>query len=100
MYGKYRFDDINLSAKSTLNFHGNHSMLTIQFVNGENIPSDSDTSKIMLAFQLGKQIIKGIDYPEQYDSCTVDFDKRTVHGDTTNNYDYACTFAIAQMLKK
>ena len=83
-----------------LNFHGDHSMLTIKFVNGNDIPSDSDTSKITLAWQLGKQVIKAIDYPEQYDSCTIDFDIRTVHGDTTYNSDYDCTFAIAQLLKK
>jgi hypothetical protein len=97
---KYHFDAINLTSKKTWNSHGSHTVLTIQFVNGINIPSDSDTSKVTLAWHLGKQVFKVLKYRKLYDSCTVDFDTRKIHGDTTDNSDYACTFTTAQMEKK
>jgi hypothetical protein len=97
---KYHFNAINLTVKKTWGSGGNHTILTIKFVNGVNIPSNDDTSKVILAWHLGKQIIKALKYPQLYDTYKIDFDSRIVHSDTTNDTDYTCDFTRAQMEKK
>ena len=89
---KYHFEAINLTGKATSGTSGKHATLTIQFVNGQNIPTDTSQMKA-LAKQLAIEVKKAIKDTTRFDGYVVGFDTRKTDGDVTSNnfYDFDFT---------
>lgn len=83
---KYSFENINLDGKKTSGSGGNHTLLTIEFINGKNIPTD-DAKIETLAKQLALQIKQTLKNPKQFESYKVLFDTRVTDGaETTTKF--------------
>ena len=83
---RYHFEAINLTGKKTSGTSGKHATLTIQFVNGQNIPTDTSQMKA-LAKQLAIEVKKAIKDTTRFDGYVVGFDTRKIDGAvTTNNF--------------
>jgi hypothetical protein len=96
---KYHFEAINVSVKNVLGSDRANDTLLVRFVNGTNLP-DNDSSKVELAWHLGKRIIKGLKSTKQYDGYIIGFDTRKVNGDTTSHIYFDCNFTTPQMKKR
>jgi hypothetical protein len=82
---KYSFEDIEIQGKKTSGTGGSHSVLTIRFVNGKNLPTDDD-KMTDLAKQLAKLIKSTLKDPKAIESYTVFFETKTVDGITTTTH--------------
>jgi len=82
---KYSFEDVEVQGKITSGTGGNHSVLTIRFVNGKNLPAGDD-KVTALAKQLAKLIKATLKNPKAIESYTVFFDAKTVDGITTTTH--------------
>ena len=89
---KYHFETIDVEGKKTSGTNGKHATLTIKFVNGQNIPTDTSQMKV-LAKQLAMAVKKAIKDTTRFDSYVVGFDTRKTDGDVTSNnfYDFDFT---------
>lgn len=81
---RYSFEDIETQEKKTSGTGGNHTVLTIKFINGKNIPTDNDEITA-LAKQLALQVKSTLKNPKEVESYTVIFDTKTVAGSITTN---------------
>ena len=81
---KYHFEDVEVIGKKTSGIYGNHSILTIRFVNGKDLPTDDD-KVLALAKQLAKQVKLTLKNPKDVERYNVFFDTKTVDGNTTTN---------------
>jgi len=96
---KYHFEAINLTGKKTSGTSGKHETLTIQFINGQNIPTDTSQMKV-LAKQLAMAVKKAIKDTTRFDSYVVGFDTRKIDGAVTTNNYYDFDFAPEDLKEK
>jgi len=83
---KYRFENINLQGRKTSGTGGTHTSLTVDFINGKNIPSGDDKITV-LAKKLAIQIRQTLKNPKEFESYIIRFDDKVVNGNTTTtNY--------------
>ena len=81
---KYGFEDLQVTGKKSSGNGGNHTNLTIRFINGKGVPTNDDEI-IALAKQLAI-ITKGmLKDPKQFESYTILFVTKTVDGSTTTS---------------
>ena len=80
---KYGFENIEITGKKMSGSGGNHTSLTVKFINGKNIPSDED-KQTTIAKELAKSIRKALKNPNEFESYIILFVTRTVDGSTTN----------------
>lgn len=79
---KYSFEDVAVIGKKTSGTSGDHTILTIRFVNGKNLPTNDD-EMVALAKQLAKLVKSTLKNPKEIESYNVFFDTKTVDGNTT-----------------
>jgi len=91
---KYSFENIN--GKKTSGSGGNHSTLTVKFINGKNIPTNDD-SVTVITKALALQIKKTLKDPQQFDSYTILFVTRTVDGSTTTEKNFGHEFKATEL---
>jgi hypothetical protein len=73
-------------VKKTSGTGGDHTVLTITFINGKDIPTDDD-KVTALAKQLALKIKPTLKNPKEIESYSIVFDTRTISGNlTTNKY--------------
>jgi len=93
---KYSFENINVDGKKTSGSGGNHSTLTVKFINGKNIPTNDD-SVTVITKALALQIKKTLKDPQQFDSYTILFVTRTVDGSTTTEKNFGHEFKATEL---
>jgi len=93
---KYHFEAINITGKKISGPNGKHNILFIQFINGVNIPGNTDEEKT-IGKQLGQLVIKALKDPKQFDGYTIGFDTRKIDGAITTNRFYNYDFTPAEM---
>jgi hypothetical protein len=93
---KYRFEDISLKGKKITGSSGAHTSLTIEFINGKNLPTDDDKITA-LAKQLASQIRQTLKNPNEFETYEVMFDVRVVDGATTTNRYVSHEFKASEL---
>jgi hypothetical protein len=83
---KYGFEDITFMGKTISGNGGKHTSLTVKFINGKAIPTDT-AQQTGLEKILGAQIKTILKNPKEFDSYIIIFDKVVVDGNVTNE-DY------------
>ena len=80
---KYGFEDVKFLAKKVSKDGGEHTSLTVKFINGKTIPADT-AQMTALEKLLGSQIKTIVQNPKEFDSYIILFDQVTVKGNVTN----------------
>jgi len=80
---KYGFENIEMMGKKTSGSGGNHTSVTVKFINGKNIPSD-ESAQTTIAKELAQLVKKTLKTPNEFESYTILFVTRTVDGASTS----------------
>ena len=83
---RYGFENVSFSGKKTSKNGDKHTSLTVKFINGKTLPTDTAQST-KLAKILGSKIKTIVKNPKEFDSYVILFDKVTINGNKTNE-DY------------
>jgi hypothetical protein len=83
---KYGFENVSFSAKKTSKNDDKQTSLTVKFINGKSVPTDT-AQMSTLEKLLGSQIKTIVKNPKEFDTYIILFDKVTVNGAATNE-DY------------
>jgi len=81
---KYGFENVKFLAKKISKGGEKHSSLTVKFINGKTIPTDT-TQMTALEKVLGSEIKAIVKDPREFDTYIILLDKVTVKGDVTND---------------
>jgi hypothetical protein len=76
---RYGFENIEITGKKMSGSGGNHTNVTVKFINGKNIPTDEAT-QTTIAKELAQLIKKALKNPNEFESYTILFVTKTVDG--------------------
>ena len=80
---RYGFENIEMTGKKMSGSGGNHTSVTVKFINGKNIPTDEAT-QTTIAKELAQLIKKALKNPNEFESYTILFVTKTVDGASTS----------------
>jgi hypothetical protein len=83
---KYGFEDVKFLAKKVSKGDDKHVSLTVKFINGKSMPTDTTQIKTLEKF-LATEMKTIVKDPKEFDSYIILLDKMVVKGNTTNE-DY------------
>jgi len=93
---KYGFEDLQVQGKKSSGSGGNHTNLTIRFINGKGVPTNEDEITV-LAKQLAILTKGMLKDPNQFESYTVLFVTKTVDGNVTNSKNVGHEFKLGEI---
>ncbi len=93
---QYHFASINVTGKATSGTGGKHTILTLRFTNGQNLPTGDDKLK-PLAKKLVLEVLEGIKDTARYDEFMVQYNVQKTDGSFTSNNYTGYSFTKAEL---
>jgi len=93
---QYGFEDITFVGKKQSGSNGDHTSITVKFINGKNIPTDT-AQWTVLEKQLGSQVKTIVKDPKEFETYIILFDKKVTDGAVTSENYTGHEFKLSEL---